>query len=220
MEAVDRYPDFLTLKQIRKLESWGADFGLHSYSHFSYKELSRMKPEERRTFIEKDTIKAEKRFFRLLGEIPLVYAYPYGEYGDDLIEVLKRHGFVAAFAQDLGAVCNCTDPYIIPRIPVVGGWSGMKRFLRHIRLRGLCVKGMKYGIVNNPLELSLSIGGSYDRCWLYHTGEGWRSVPASGSFSEKICVGSGRERVGIRCVKNGTAYEALWFVTSGGGSCR
>ena len=205
LEAVGRYPDFLSAEDIRKFQRSGlVEFGSHSYSHFSVAKMACMPEEERKGFFERDIERAEKRFRRLLGEKPSVFAYPYGEYSRELIEVLKKRGYEFAFTQDLGVVGNCTDRYLIPRIPVVGSWSSKDRFVQFLKLGFLCVNGtIPYGVVENPVVVG-PFDAPYRNCYLYSTLLGWIKKKKAIFHLKR-----GRNRVGVVCVDRGVKRMLL-----------
>ena len=206
MEAFNRYPDFLTLEDVRMmLKSGLVSLGLHSYSHFR---LSALPSAERESFVERDTLKALARFKKLFGFYPKVYSYPYGEYSRDIVSFISSR-FDAAFTQDLGTVDNCTSPYLVPRIPVVGSWSRPEVFVRLLRLRPLCIRGYPYGFVPGRLRLRLGLPHGFRNCYLYATHTGWRRMERASEVTLNI---TGKERIGVKCIKDGMVYQRLWLV--------
>ncbi len=49
---------------------------------------------------------------------PAVFSYPYGNYSDAVIDVLKQNGIRLAFRATKGKLTRKSDPYALPRYPV------------------------------------------------------------------------------------------------------
>ncbi|WP_068549298.1 polysaccharide deacetylase family protein [Thermosulfidibacter takaii] len=216
MEAVGSYPDFLSIKDIRTLKSSGlVEFGNHSYSHFSLVRLRKMPSTKLKGLLEKDLELSERKFKALFGNEPRAFAYPYGEYSREVVDLLEKKGYVLAFTQDLGAVGNCTYRYLIPRIPLVGSWSSLERFKEFLEIYPLCdTETLPYGFVNNPVTVTLA-QGALDNCFLYATDSGW--VKAK---SKSFCLKEGRKRIGIKCIKDGKIRLLMRVVIPRGGECQ
>ena len=75
-----------------------------------------------------DIERASKRFEEELGSVPDVFAYPYGEYDQGLINLVERLGFKAAFAQYSGAAPLSGNMHAIPRFPVNERYGDLARF--------------------------------------------------------------------------------------------
>lgn len=121
MEGIGRFPAYMTVEQLMDMARYDkVTFGLHSYYH---KPLGSITD---RNFLEEDTKKAIKRFRKLFSFAPRYYAYPYGEYNMTVLQVIKDLGLEAAFTQDPFNVSPKTDPYLIPRVPMVGSWATLK----------------------------------------------------------------------------------------------
>ncbi len=121
MEGVGRFPAYMTVDQLKEMSKYDkVTFGLHSYYHKPLGSITDRK------FLERDTKKAIKRFKKLLSFTPHYYAYPYGEYNHSVVQVIKDLGLEAAFTQDPFNVSPETDPYLIPRVPMVGSWATLK----------------------------------------------------------------------------------------------
>ncbi len=216
MEAVARYPDFLTKEQLMEMKRWGkVAFGLHSWSHYRLTSLAGSPEDRIRDFFLRDLERAQRRFERLLGERPRVFAYPYGEYSPELVEVLKKEGYTLAFSQDVGVVGPCTNPYAVPRLPVVGSWSSFWRFRMYLSLRHLCyrVQAPGYGFVKSPFEVKAEVVGNYRRCLFYATDLGW--FPLKRPFKARLWLRLpfGRKRLGFKCWDDrGRIHEGFWLV--------
>ena len=215
MEAVGRYPDFLTLEDIETLKQYGkVTFGNHSYSHGAFG-LSK----DTETFLE-DLRKSEERFKKLFGKKPDLYAFPYGYYNREIIEILKDKGYRALFTQDPGSVGSSTDKFLIPRVAVVGSWATMEHFIESLHREPLPVRERfpREGFLeeNPPAEIGVYLlsGENYERCAVYVSEQGWRWAKKEGN---KVYATGFEEfkrkwnRLGVRCKNKRTGALAYHF---------
>ena len=73
---------YLNWDQIRKLKSEGVTIGAHSHTHAHMPDLNI-------TDLRKEIELSNKIFLRELGEIPSLFAYPYGETNNEIIDLIK-----------------------------------------------------------------------------------------------------------------------------------
>ena len=157
--------DYLDWSELQTLQSMGIEIGNHSSSH-SY--LVNHKNSESRTEwrdrVRDDIERAQKLITHHLGETPELFAYPYGEYSNDLISIVKQLGFKAAFGQQSGVVARGEDAYKLPRFPMGGGSGEEAEFRKKLLMRHLPVKILKppYTVVrdDNPPLLRVRIDSS------------------------------------------------------------
>ena len=82
--------------------------GAHSHTHAHMPDIS---IEEVRNEIET----SNKIFLKELGEIPTLFAFPYGETTDEIIELVKEFKFKVAFGQHSGIINETSNMYYLPR---------------------------------------------------------------------------------------------------------
>ena len=82
--------------------------GAHSHTHAHMPDIS---IEEVRNEIET----SNKIFLKELGEIPTLFAFPYGETTDEIIELVKEYKFKVAFGQHSGIINETSNMYYLPR---------------------------------------------------------------------------------------------------------
>ena len=99
---------YLNWDQIRKLKSEGVTIGAHSHTHAHMPDLD---IDELRNEIEI----SNKIFLKELGEIPTLFAYPYGETSSEIINLIKEYKFKVAFGQHSGIINETSDMYYLPR---------------------------------------------------------------------------------------------------------
>ena len=218
MEAVGRYPDFLTLEDIRTLQESGlVEFGNHSYSHAPF---GMMRSTER--FLE-DLERSEERFLQIFGRRPKLYALPYGFYNRKVLDILRSRGYEAVFTQDPGNVGPFTDLYRMPRQAIVGPWVRMENFTKKLRREPLPLKALHppYGFLKDPdltrIGAALQHPERYTSCRIYVTELGWRRAKRNGSFVFRTVEEPLKRRwnrIGVKCRNRETGRwaETFWSV--------
>nr|WP_319398695.1 polysaccharide deacetylase family protein [uncultured Carboxylicivirga sp.] len=109
--------DYLTWDDLKELQKEGIEIGSHSHSHDYF--LNKNK-EERLIYFESDLGLSEKLFKKYLGAKPRTYAYPYGEFDQEMKALIKHKGYKLAFAQNSGVWNETSDFFAIPRFPMSG----------------------------------------------------------------------------------------------------
>lgn len=128
-EAIDKkFNGYMTWQQLTEVAEYGAEIGGHSVSHthlvrrldgeWSWQWRSRVSNE-----IDAGIIRIQEK----LGTQVELFAYPYGEFNDDLVKMLEKRN-VYGLAQHSGAVGPLTNFYAIPRYPMAAGFARMDRF--------------------------------------------------------------------------------------------
>ena len=110
-QAVDRgYGDFMTWEMVRNTSRYG-EIGGHSHTHASLPNISieeaKMEIKKSKELLERNTEK-KMRYF----------AYPYGEYSEEVKKIVEGSGYEGAFKQVMGAASHESDIYAVNRIPV------------------------------------------------------------------------------------------------------
>jgi peptidoglycan/xylan/chitin deacetylase (PgdA/CDA1 family) len=78
----------MTPRQVREIAR-SFDIGGHSYHHIR---LNKISPKE----AEKEVVDGKKRLEEIAGREVSSFAYPYGNFNDDLSEIVKRANFIGA----------------------------------------------------------------------------------------------------------------------------
>ena len=125
-EPIDRgFSRYMTWEQIREI---AADplvtIGSQTDSHLHMADST-----DAQNMADIETSNA--RFRKELGYVPELIAYPYGEFSDAVIEMVKRAGFVAGFGQHSGAF-GATDTikkdiYRLPRFAMNESYGNVAR---------------------------------------------------------------------------------------------
>lgn len=128
-DSVDRGLEaYMTWEQMREMQRHGARFANHSASH-DY--LIHLRPGEDaarwRARVREDIQRAQRRLEEELGEAPLLFAYPYGEYHTALADLVSGLGYVA-FGQHSGAIGGLDDLRALPRFPMAEQFADLGEF--------------------------------------------------------------------------------------------
>jgi len=134
-------PDYMTWAELQRLANDGIEVGSHSATHGYL--LDRRPGESASAW--RDRVKAEIRLSReeltsRLGRAPRFFAYPYGEFSRELIEVVHELGFIAAVGQQSGVVGRGQDLFALPRFPAAGSYGSLGEFRDRLRFRALPLK--------------------------------------------------------------------------------
>ena len=131
VKATDRnYNDILNWQQILEMKAAGVEFQDHSYSHHRLGDWPKnMDESQYRKWIRDDLSRGRKILADKLGNVPCVFAIPYGEYNSIVLEEAISLGYDAILSQDPGSVSLDTNVTLIPREPILGNeWSGIEHF--------------------------------------------------------------------------------------------
>jgi peptidoglycan/xylan/chitin deacetylase (PgdA/CDA1 family) len=168
VEATDRrYGNFMTWEQIKEADKYGT-IGLHSYSH---PHLTKLPLEE----VRKDTQKSFDIFTKRMGYKPESYAYPYGEYNDEVKKVISSFGFKAIFNQSTGSVNDKSDLNDIYRIALVGDVN-LKVKLRYKTLEAKWIEPKEFPKSGVLKKVKAKVDPKIKNLKLYITSEGWKDI--------------------------------------------
>lgn len=216
MEAIDRYPDFLTQKDIEELKSSClVEFGNHLYSHPDLA-LNRLKlsKNEYLNLLKREEKLSRRRFKRLLGYEPTFLAFPYGGY--DRLSLKFFSGlYRLLLTQDRGSYAGGK---LVPRMAVVGSLSRLRRFTKNLEVEPLPVARLyppPGALEKGSFKPSFLLKGNHFRaCYIYTTTCGWMKAKTRGNLvtlSQPVPLKLKRERVGVKCVNSKTGRVAQLF---------
>ncbi len=124
--------NYLSWNEIRQLKKEGVIIGSHAHTHEHMADLTF---DELRDEIEK----SNKIFLREIGEIPSLFAYPYGEANEDLFKLLQEYKFKVAFGQHSGVVNETSKLYFLPRFSLNERYGDIDRVIFVANTKGLGV---------------------------------------------------------------------------------
>ena len=140
--------NYLNWDQIRELKAEGVSIGAHSHSHYHMSDLT---IEEVRNEIEI----SNNIFLRELGEIPSLFAFPYGETNEEIINLLKEYKFKVAFGQHSGVINETSNFYYLPRFSLNEKYGAIDRVKFAANAKGLGIYDLFQKILPFMITLHL-----------------------------------------------------------------
>ena len=132
-DGVDsKQSDFVTWDELREMSKHGATLANHTADHghlpFHLKGESDLAWADRvRADIEKGETRLEAEIGKDVNSDPKLFAYPYGEYTEELVKLVNGMGYVA-FGQQAGVMSEPLDPRALPRFPINEHYSDIAGF--------------------------------------------------------------------------------------------
>lgn len=165
VKATDqKYGDFMTWDMLKDVLPYG-EVELHSYSH---PRLTNLTIEQ----IKADTQKSYEIFEKKMGYKPKFYAYPYGEYNDNVKEAIKDSGFEAILNQSSGATNKNSDLFDLFRVPLVGKVD-IKEKLKYTAFDVEWIEPLEFPKDGILKKVRAKVNKDVDKVKLFITGEKW-----------------------------------------------
>jgi len=121
-------PGFLTWEALEEMAANGATIANHTHTHAH---LLRKREEESHgawlARVENELTTAQALITEHIPDAPRLFAYPYGEYDPDVLDVVERLDFVG-FGQQSGAIGPDMRFAILPRFPFGGAYNNLETF--------------------------------------------------------------------------------------------
>lgn len=204
IEATDKsYGDFMTWEQIKEAQKYG-EIGLHSYGH---KHMVSLTPQA----VRKDTEKALKSFKKHLGYTPRYYAYPYGEFDENVKKEITSYGFDLVLNQNVGAVSKLSPAHDLDRIALTGDVN-LKHKLRIKYLNAQWHSPKNYPTNAKLNEIHVTMPASIKKAELYVSGGSWEYIKLKdGVFKSTKAYPLRLKRTRV-IIKYGNAYTSKIIV--------
>lgn len=169
VKATDKhYGDYMSWEQIKETSKYG-EIGLHSYSHPRLQNLSNQEMID-------DTRIAFNILVEKTGIVPTTYAYPYGEFNQEVKKTLQDNfSFKSILNQNTGSVNHKTDIYNVPRIALVGDVN-INHKLRYKTFDAQWIEPKTFPKDGILKRIHVKVDKKYKKLKLYITSEGWRDV--------------------------------------------
>ncbi|MBT3359530.1 MAG: polysaccharide deacetylase family protein [Rhodospirillales bacterium] len=119
--SAGRKAGYMNWDQVREMKAGGVTIGSQTASHLHMASSSEAKNRG-------DLGRSNARFAKELGEMPTLFAYPYGEAGLDVARIVGEQGFTAAFGQHSGAIGPDHDFFFLPRFALNENYGSLDRF--------------------------------------------------------------------------------------------
>ena len=205
--------NYLNWNQIRKLKEEGVTIGAHSHTHAHMPDLTK---EE----LIKEIEISNKIFLKELGEIPTLFAFPYGETSSEIIQVIKDYKFKVAFGQHSGVINETSNMYYLPRFSLNKKYGEIDRVKFAASSKGLGVYDFipyNPSITENPPFIGFSLLdeklSSSLNCFIFDMkGQVEREIY---KFNERVEIRLQRElskgRSRINCTAKDSNGNWRWF---------
>jgi peptidoglycan/xylan/chitin deacetylase (PgdA/CDA1 family) len=180
-ESVDKGRKvFLSWDQMREMQKHGVDFEMHSHTHpYLVRNKKKMSAEQWALKAKQEIFTSRQRIEEELGYRSGIFAYPFGEYDQDLKKIVLESGLIGV-GQHSGAIWSGSDWGALPRYPMSGPYAELKDFAVKLMTLPLPVT-LEIPVdpvldnENNAPVLNLTLGeGSFDpgliKC--YASGQG------------------------------------------------
>ena len=145
--------NYLNWDQIRKLRDEGVTIGAHSHTHGHMSDLNLNE-------VRKEIEISNKIFLKELGEIPTLFAYPYGETNNAVIDLIKKYKFKVAFGQHSGVINETSNMYYLPRFSLNEKYGEIERVRFAATAKGIGIYDFipeNPTITNNPPFIGFSL---------------------------------------------------------------
>jgi peptidoglycan/xylan/chitin deacetylase (PgdA/CDA1 family) len=153
-DPVDRgLANFLTWDQIREIKAAGGSIGHHTASHLHMVDASAER-------VVQEIRTASDRYKKELGEVPRVFAYPFGEANLEIRDKIMDAGFIAALGQHSGVAHANADRFYLPRFPFnenFGSVDRLKLAATALPLPVMDVTPRDFSLIVNPPHFGFSV---------------------------------------------------------------
>jgi peptidoglycan/xylan/chitin deacetylase (PgdA/CDA1 family) len=125
--------NYMSWEDLREFIDQGGSIGLHSASHAhltSYDILD----------VKRDLMSSIKVIEKELGITPKIFAYPFGEASNDIINLLESLKIDFAFGQHSGVINQNSNKYYLPRFALNETYGKLDRFIFSANTKPLVVK--------------------------------------------------------------------------------
>ncbi|MHA1565144.1 MAG: polysaccharide deacetylase family protein [Alphaproteobacteria bacterium] len=211
-DAVDQgLGGFMSWAQIRELRDAGVTIGGHSASH------GHMAAKNEGGITEELTRSADS-FEAQLGTTPGIFAYPYGEASEAVIQAVRDAGYDTAFGQHSGVLHKTTNSYYLPRFALNETFGDEDRFRMVTRALPLPVQDVTPSdptLRTNPPAFGFTLTedlAGLDRLACYASGQGETVLERLGPRVEvRVTQGFPKGRARINCTAPGPDGRWHWF---------
>ncbi len=128
---------FMTWKELQEIIDFGGAIANHSVSHpHMIRRNQKQDSGSKFRSNKEEIVAAEKLISNNLTKFHRVFAYPYGEFDNQVKSTLQSLGYIA-FGQHSGAVGHLSDKLALPRFPFGGRFGKMEDFILKVHSRPL-----------------------------------------------------------------------------------
>lgn len=123
-----RKPLFMSWAQLRELHRSGATIANHTVSHpYLLQRRDGHDDEQWKAWVRNEITAAQLRIETEIGEAPMLFAYPFGEFNNAILDVVGALGYTG-FGQQSGPLSPFDDLRVLPRFPFGGPYGDAQDF--------------------------------------------------------------------------------------------
>lgn len=123
--------DYMSWDELKALTDAGIEIGNHSHSHAYY--LNDTSATRNASFAA-DLQKSQSLFEQNLGFEPVSFAYPYGEFDEQMEQVVIETGFESAAIQSSGVMYTGMNRFQSPRFPMSDRYGKIGSFIEKVNM--------------------------------------------------------------------------------------
>ena len=158
LPVIHKSKNFMSWDEMLEMGKSGAEFANHTYSH---QFLVRIDEKKALQEIMRCQTTLEKKLGKYVLTKPKMLAYPFGEYDERLMDMIRDMGYIG-IAQNSGPVSYKSDLAALTRFPMSGGFGKMESFVLKLNTLPLDVVSVstKKTLVtkqNNPPKFSITL---------------------------------------------------------------
>ncbi len=207
--------------QLRELAKKGALIANHSAQHdYLHRKLAEETTEQWQARIKQDILSSQQRIKEEIGHDYKYLAYPYGEFNNQLQDLVTELGFIG-IGQHSGAIHTDSDFSRLPRFPASGFYSTLDTLITKMNARAFPIKKLIYtdSVTTEDLpQISIQFNmGDFHKsqlaCYVSSVGQAklkWTSKDTVQVQTPKA-LGKGRSRFNCTAPSIKHAGSYYWF---------
>lgn len=117
--------DYMNWTELEEVTKSDLEIGNHTHSHDFF--LNQSAAVRYKNFKEEIEL-SQSMIAKHLSITPQVFSYPYGEFDNEMKNIVKEAGFIAAAAQNSGVIYAGGDLFECPRFPMSEAYSSREKF--------------------------------------------------------------------------------------------
>lgn len=156
-DAVGTSKSFVTWDQLREMAKAGATIANHSSSHTHFPRRGADETlAQWRTRITHDITRAQEAIETHIGSAPMMFAYPFGEYDEEVQRIAKKLGYIA-FGQQSGVLYTEGNLQAVPRFPFGGSFTALDDFILKVNSKPMPISAVTFFSEKNKKNDSLVV---------------------------------------------------------------
>ncbi|USD43774.1 polysaccharide deacetylase family protein [Vibrio sp. SCSIO 43135] len=119
----DNYQGYCSWDELKEMADNGVTIANHTLDH-GHLVSKALKDDNWLEAVKSNINDAQAKLEQKIGHAPMIFAYPYGEYNNELKLWLKEQGYIA-FGQQSGSVGTTSDWQALPRFNAAGNYASI-----------------------------------------------------------------------------------------------